>query len=77
MNSIVQKAGPLTRTELFENDAKNTFTFPMTSPGKLNEVEQKIMREKKPEANNKSNDWKSMESFNVGLGRVQTLKANQ
>ena len=51
--------------------------FPMASPGKLNEVEQKIMREKKPETNDKSNDWKSMESFIVGLGTVQTLKANQ
>jgi hypothetical protein len=34
------------------------------------------MREKQPETNDKSNDWKSMESFIVGLGTVQTLKAN-
>ena len=26
--------------------------------------------------NDNSNDWKSMESFIVGLGTVQTLKAN-
>ena len=51
--------------------------FPMTSPGKLNEVEQKITREKKTEKNDKSYDQKSMESFIVGLGTVQTLKANQ
>ena len=28
------------------NDTKNTFIFPMTSIGKLNEVEQKSMRKK-------------------------------
>jgi hypothetical protein len=37
-SQMMTKAGPLTRTELFENDAKNTFMFPMTSPEKLNEV---------------------------------------
>ena len=45
----------------------------MTSTGKLNEVEQKITREK----NDKNNDQKSIESFIVGVGTVQTLKANQ
>ena len=34
------------------------------------------MREKKPETYDKSNDWKSMESFIGGLGTVQTLKTN-
>ena len=58
------------------NGAKNTFIFPMTSPGKLNEVEKKITREKKNGKKDKSNDWKSMESFIVGLGTVQTLKVN-
>ena len=33
---------------LKSNDAKNTFILPMTSPGKLNEVEYKITRGKKP-----------------------------
>ena len=58
----------------FRNDAKDTFIFPMTSPGNLNEVEQKITREKNLEKNDKSNDWKSMESFIVEQGTVQTLK---
>jgi hypothetical protein len=39
--------------------------LPMTSPGKLNEVEYTITRGKNPEKNDKSNDWKSMESSTV------------
>jgi hypothetical protein len=33
------EGGAFDEDELFENDAKNTFMFPMASPGKLNEVE--------------------------------------
>ena len=40
------------------SDNKNTFISPMTSTGKLNEVEQKITGGK--------NDWKCIESFIVG-----------
>ena len=59
------------RTEIYLKlkDVKNTFIFPMTSPGKLNEVENY-------EKDDKLNDWKSMASFIVGLGTVQTLKSN-
>jgi len=46
------------------NDTKNTFISPMTCTGKLNEVQNRKLREK------------NMESFIVGLGTVQTLKAN-
>ena len=48
----------------------------MTSPGNLNEVRIENYERKKPGKNDISNDWKSMESFIVEQGTVQTLKAN-
>jgi hypothetical protein len=55
------------------NDVKNNFI-----PGIPYDIHWKVKwsRIENYEIDDKINDWKSMPSFIVGLGTVQTLKAN-
>jgi len=57
------------------NDVKNNFKFPMTPTWKV-KWSSTSSRIENYEKDDTINDCKNMESFIVGLGTVQTLKAN-